>query len=79
MTFALGEMYKVRREYANGIEASAFAFHVLGSRLYNGFVPRYYHISKNQPKIPILICVSAMQGKPVQKCATPFVAAAIAG
>ena len=42
MTFALGEMYKVRREYANGIEASAFTFHVLGSRLYNGFVPRYY-------------------------------------
>ena len=41
MMFALGEMYKVRREYANGIEASAFMFHVLGSRLYNRVVPRY--------------------------------------
>lgn len=41
MMFAFGKMYKVRRRYAVGFEASAFAFHVLGSQLYNGFVPRY--------------------------------------
>ena len=41
MMFALGEMYKVRREYAVRFKANAFTFHVLGSRLYNGFVPRY--------------------------------------
>ena len=41
MVFALSEMYKVRREYAIRLEASAFTFHVLGLRLYHGFVPRY--------------------------------------
>ena len=41
MVFALSEMYKVRREYAIRFEASAFTFHVVGSRLYHWFVPRY--------------------------------------
>ena len=44
--FAFGEISKIPWECANRFKASAFTFHGLGLRWYNGTIPRYLYLPK---------------------------------